>query len=278
MDYNESPTNASINVSENNTVYKNFAIDIMSKETVEDMFKTFVNKLKSFRTNNYQGDCAFVGEPISIAFDNYDGVDDYYNKYNNRLELICMFQFTDHAEIISWAKKFAKDNDLPKFNLDIHDIMDDDESTKVYLIFEKDTLTDMYILHKDMQTELKISNELEKQKKVAFLNIKSEQETTISAFAQIKEMITSCKEKITEEHVSLLCNNQYCKKRASLSYALLLKKDPNISYKEQTKLNGKCRYAKQPISLLNDMYYITNHIFKRNIEKVKFMLHSMNLL
>ena len=100
----------------------------------------------------------------------------------------------------------------------------------------------------------------------------------ISAAAQIRNLINQALPKITSTELTKLTDTHFCHENASLTYPLFMQVNPAMAYKDQANMDGKKRYAREPIQILGNSYYVTNHLFARNIPKVEKMLKSLNLI
>ena len=119
------------------------------------------------------------------------------------------------------------------------------------------------ITKEDYNTNIRIINET--------VNV----ERTKSAFAMIKECIEMAVKKFTPEMIKLLMNQKYINEHTGLSYALLMKVDDNLTYEDQTYFNGKNRYAKKTMTINDQKYYICNHVFHKNVNRVNEMINSL---
>lgn len=95
-----------------------------------------------------------------------------------------------------------------------------------------------------------------------------------SAFNLIRKMLINSIEKFTDGAADKLCDYDYTK-AAGLTYALLMEVDPSRDYKEQTWMNGKCRYSRQTVEIAGRQFYITNHLFHRNVERMGQLLSNL---
>lgn len=102
----------------------------------------------------------------------------------------------------------------------------------------------------------------------------------ISAASQVKEML----DEITSSNTmtaALLVNLQdviLCKREMKLSYPLLMKVNPNLTYKEQASFAGKKRYGKRIVNFCGQDFYVTNHIFAGNVSRIRTYLENNNLI
>lgn len=99
----------------------------------------------------------------------------------------------------------------------------------------------------------------------------------VSAAKQIMDMINRALPNITQKELAILTDNDQCNQLASLGFPLFMEVNPNMSYKDQTTFNGKYRYSKHTVTLFGKDYYITNHLFARNIPKVDNMFKTLGL-
>lgn len=97
----------------------------------------------------------------------------------------------------------------------------------------------------------------------------------LSAFKQVYSCLVNAIPKLTDDHITNLTSKEYCKTNAGLGYPLLLEVNTSMKYKDQVKMNGKSRYAKNPITILNRSFYITNHLFERNVIRIQKMLDEL---
>lgn len=97
----------------------------------------------------------------------------------------------------------------------------------------------------------------------------------LSAFKQVHSCLANAIPKLTDDHITNLTSKEYCKTNAGLGYPLLLEVNTSMKYKDQVKMNGKSRYAKNPITILNRSFYITNHLFERNVIRIQKMLDEL---
>ena len=97
----------------------------------------------------------------------------------------------------------------------------------------------------------------------------------LSAFKQVYSCLANAIPKLTDDHITNLTSKEYCKTNAGLGYPLLLEVNTSMKYKDQVKMNGKSRYAKNPITILNRSFYITNHLFERNVIRIQKMLDEL---
>ena len=102
----------------------------------------------------------------------------------------------------------------------------------------------------------------------------------ISAASQVKEML----DEVTSSNTmtaALLVNLQdviLCKREMKLSYPLLMKVNPNLTYKEQASFAGKKRYGKRIVNFCGQDFYVTNHIFAGNVSRIRTYLENNNLI
>ena len=78
--------------------------------------------------------------------------------------------------------------------------------------------------------------------------------------------------------MTILTDAIQCKTRASLGYPLFMEVNPALTYKVQATFNGRYRYGKQVLTIQGKNYYVTNHLFARNISKVKDLFTALGLL
>lgn len=95
-----------------------------------------------------------------------------------------------------------------------------------------------------------------------------------SAFNLVRKMFVSAIPKFKSNAADKLSDYNYTK-AAGLTYALLLEVDPTRDYKEQTWMNGKCRYSRQTVEIAGRQFYITNHLFHRNVDRMEQLLKDL---
>lgn len=95
-----------------------------------------------------------------------------------------------------------------------------------------------------------------------------------SAFNLIRKMLVNAISKFKDGAADKLSDYNYTK-AAGLTYALLLEVDPTRDYKEQTWMNGKCRYSRQTVEISGRQFYITNHLFHRNVDRMEQLLNDL---
>ena len=100
----------------------------------------------------------------------------------------------------------------------------------------------------------------------------------VSAAKQINAFIMAALPNITDKELAILTDSTECKKRASLGFPLFMEVNPNLTYKDQATFLGKYRYSKRIVNILGKDYYVTNHLFQRNISKVEAMLTNLGLI
>lgn len=100
----------------------------------------------------------------------------------------------------------------------------------------------------------------------------------VSAAKQIQAYIDAALPKLTAKEMTILTDAIQCKARASLGYPLFMEVNPALTYKVQATFNGRYRYGKQILTIQGKNYYVTNHLFARNISKVKDLFTALGLL
>lgn len=100
----------------------------------------------------------------------------------------------------------------------------------------------------------------------------------VSAAKQIQAFIDQVLPILNANDMTILTDTCQCKKLASLGFPLFMQVNHNLDYKTQAQVQGKYRYGKKVTNILGIDYYTTNHLFQRNIEKVKQMFIGMGLL
>ena len=100
-----------------------------------------------------------------------------------------------------------------------------------------------------------------------------------SAFQRMLDAFNFAIPHLTEEHLQILTDVNKTKSLTGVSLPFLIKVDTSIAeekaFATQTWFANKNRYLKKPIVINGDKYWITNHIFDRNITRIKEMLTSM---
>lgn len=99
----------------------------------------------------------------------------------------------------------------------------------------------------------------------------------VSAAKQIQTMLSHALPNITDTTLSILTDPQQCKQMASLGFPLLMQVNPALTYKQQATFNGKYRYSRTIVNVLGNDYYVTNHLFARNVAKVDTMFKTLGL-
>lgn len=106
----------------------------------------------------------------------------------------------------------------------------------------------------------------------------NDQGQKVSAAKQIQAYIDAALPKLTAKEMTILTDAIQCKTRASLGYPLFMEVNPALTYKVQATFNGRYRYGKQILTIQGKNYYVTNHLFARNISKVKDLFTTLGLL
>lgn len=106
----------------------------------------------------------------------------------------------------------------------------------------------------------------------------NDQGQKVSAAKQIQAYIDAALPKLTAKEMTILTDAIQCKTRASLGYPLFMEANPALTYKVQATFNGRYRYGKQVLTIQGKNYYVTNHLFARNISKVKDLFTALGLL
>lgn len=106
----------------------------------------------------------------------------------------------------------------------------------------------------------------------------NDQGQKVSAAKQIQAYIDAALPKLTAKEMTILTDAIQCKTRASLGYPLFMEVNPALTYKVQATFNGRYRYGKQILTIQGKNYYVTNHLFARNISKVKDLFTALGLL
>lgn len=106
----------------------------------------------------------------------------------------------------------------------------------------------------------------------------NDQGQKVSAAKQIQAYIDAALPKLTAKEMTILTDAIQCKTRASLGYPLFMEVNPALTYKVQATFNGRYRYGKQVLTIQGKNYYVTNHLFARNISKVKDLFTALGLL
>lgn len=88
-----------------------------------------------------------------------------------------------------------------------------------------------------------------------------------SAYNILRELILSHKQEINDDIISKLTDKDFSR-QAGLTYALFLEVDYTTDYKAQTWMNGKNRYSKKILDINNRQFYLTNHIFHKQLPKL----------
>lgn len=96
--------------------------------------------------------------------------------------------------------------------------------------------------------------------------------TQVSAFDIVCSFLEKSAKHISNEDAKCFCNQSFTKEHAGITYPLLLEVDASKDYQTQTWLNGKNRYAKHIVTISGKQYYVTNHIFYRNVERIIGMI------
>lgn len=99
-----------------------------------------------------------------------------------------------------------------------------------------------------------------------------------SAFARFKEIVDKAIPNMTSETIAQLTDSTFCKEKAHIAYPILIEVDPASDYKSQATFRGKYRYSKKVLSILGKDYYITNHIFERNVAITQDLFTNMKLI
>lgn len=106
-----------------------------------------------------------------------------------------------------------------------------------------------------------------------------ERKYTKSAFQRMFDAFTLAMPYLTPQHLAVLTDVTQTKALTGVALPLLIKvdasEDEDTAFSIQTWKAKKNRYCRTPITILGDKYWITNHIFDRNIPKIKDMLTSM---
>lgn len=100
-----------------------------------------------------------------------------------------------------------------------------------------------------------------------------------SAFQRMFDAFELAIPLLTDEHLSVLTDLNQTKKLTGVALPLLIEVDLSVDIEEafakQTYFAKKNRYLKKPLTIAGRQFWITNHIFDRNIPKIKEMLTSM---
>ena len=100
-----------------------------------------------------------------------------------------------------------------------------------------------------------------------------------SAFYRMMDALELAIPLLKEEHIKVLTDVNQTKVLLGVSIPFLIEVDTSVSleeaFRKQTWFSNKNRYLNVPIEINNKKYWITNHIFDRNIPKVKELLSKM---
>lgn len=100
-----------------------------------------------------------------------------------------------------------------------------------------------------------------------------------SAFQRMIDAFTLAIPLLTEEHLNILTDVSKTKELTGIAIPLLIKVDTSCditqAFERQTWASNKNRYSRTPVTICGKQYWITNHIFDRNIPRIKDMLKAM---
>ena len=100
-----------------------------------------------------------------------------------------------------------------------------------------------------------------------------------SAFQRMMDAINLAIPLLQEEHISILTDLEKTKELTGVGIPFMIEVNTSIdieqAFQQQTYFAKKNRYFRRPIEILGKKYWITNHIFDRNIPKIKTMLTNM---
>ena len=288
---------------------------IMAQEKLT--FKQSVMEhLSELMTDDFQSGASFAGEPLSIAisllnadevrilmrfvctdediaiewFDEFVSENHLPQQYDyNYVNLDDdMSQLTVCFSKATWQDKYDISDDVDDDIPDISQTKEDDMPINGKADIEETVESQPAMIMTDSsstQTNVNLvqtqttSEDAQPNTRISFLDVNPQgADKPLSAYKQIVALIHQCMHKMTPAHLQQLCDVDFCKKNASLAYAMFLKVDASKAYKDQTRFNGKSRYARHPINIQGDDYYITNHLFKRNVDKSKQMFIVMGLI
>lgn len=256
-----------------------------SKETLYNVLTNFINDCQN---NQYTNKLAFI-----ILADNYGNVNDNIkisrlNK-NDTLQLLLQFKNINESDSIIQTKEMLNNLSLSDFyNINCNQgIVNVSFSLKFKNTSKTSTKSQIknQLTIKDIKERSKIFSDKAKGQtalghsttRVSCINSNGQ---IVSAAAQVKEILDTIvkNNSMTREAIDILTDVYKCKEYMSLSYPLLFRVNPHLTYSEQAKFNGKTRYSKTIVNFFGIDYYVTNHIFKNHIEKIQAYLKSINLL
>ena len=97
-----------------------------------------------------------------------------------------------------------------------------------------------------------------------------------SPFNQVLAMVQNIT--LTTEQLALLQDRDFVLKATNIVYPLLKKYDIGKTFEEQTYVCKKARYARTPININGEDYFVTNNIYTKNLAKVKAMLQDIGAI
>lgn len=95
----------------------------------------------------------------------------------------------------------------------------------------------------------------------------------VSAFARVRTMLENAT--FSNEQVAFLTSKQ---KEFGLAYAMLIPADANVAYKDVAFRGNKARYARHEVTINSKNYYLTNHIYDKNVDRIRNALVKMGAL
>ena len=95
----------------------------------------------------------------------------------------------------------------------------------------------------------------------------------VSAFERVRSMLENAT--FSDEQVAFLTSKQ---KEFGLAYAMLIPADANVTYKDVAFRGNKARYARREITINGSSYYMTNHIYDKNVDRIRNALVKMGAI
>ena len=120
-----------------------------------------------------------------------------------------------------------------------------------------------------------VTKEVPKELKDVIIEEKSQEEKPpkkVSAGKQIRDLFESIIPKLKDEHLEILTSQEKTKEVLKIRYSFL-KEVKNE--KDERKINGCPRYGKNTVKINDKEYYITNDLYKRNIEIFKAWVETI---
>ena len=97
-----------------------------------------------------------------------------------------------------------------------------------------------------------------------------------SAAAQVRTMLENAS--FNDEQLNKVIDFEFTKARTKISYQLLKTIDENADFEMEMYFAGGLRYQKKPLDINGRQFYMTNNIYKKNVELVRELLIEIGSL